>query len=74
MKNETGILGKICNNCGGYGFLNTLSGTSSGCMPCGQTGVAKPTVEELQEEIKELRNLLLSKNFDKNTLYGNSDS
>lgn len=61
-KNETGTLGKICNNCGGYGFTNNLQGQSSGCRDCEQTGVAKPTVIELMMEIAELRNKLLGTN------------
>lgn len=59
-KNETGILGKICNNCGGYGFTNNLQGSSSGCFRCDQTGVQKPTVEELQAKIEELQRYILA--------------
>lgn len=67
-KNETGVLGKICNNCGGYGFTNNLQGQSSGCIQCNQTGVEKPSVDDLQNQVNELKSIIA------NMKYGSDDS
>lgn len=57
-KNADGRLGKVCNNCGGFGFTLHLTQGSAGCMYCGQTGVAQPTNAELASEITRLSSLL----------------
>lgn len=54
QKNSDGHLGAKCNWCGGYGYTNTLTGGSSGCHRCNQTGVEQPTTAELLQRIKEL--------------------
>ena len=56
-KNTDGKLGPICNNCGGFGFTNSILGGSLGCRDCEQTGVVLPTKVELLKQIEELRKL-----------------
>lgn len=55
QKNSDGHLGLICNWCGGYGYLNNVTGGSSGCTRCDQTGVALPSILDLQRQIEELK-------------------
>jgi hypothetical protein len=57
-KNEDGSKGPICNNCGGYGFTNTLTGGSFGCKECDQTGIALPSKREMLEKIEALQRQL----------------
>ena len=54
QKNVDGHLGTICNNCGGYGFTNNLTGGSSGCQRCNQTGIEPINIKELQEKVNSL--------------------
>lgn len=58
-KNADGRLGKICNNCGGFGYtLHLISGGSAGCYHCNQTGVEAPSNHDLQNEIVKLQRML----------------
>lgn len=54
-KNVDGHLGPICNNCGGYGFTNSIGGASSGCQHCAQTGIATPDIRTLADVVKDLQ-------------------
>ena len=58
QKNSDGHLGKICNWCGGYGFTNNITGGSSGCHKCNQTGVELVSNEVLSKKINDLENKL----------------
>lgn len=54
VKNSDGKLGIICNNCGGYGFTNIVTGGSAGCNKCNQTGVEPISTADLLKRISEL--------------------
>lgn len=60
-KNVDGSKGKICNECGGYGFTYGIR-SFIGCIPCKQTGVQP---ENLEQEVKRLKELLCM--YDVNT-------
>lgn len=47
-KNVDGSKGKICNNCGGYGYTMALKGGRLPCTQCEQTGAQEMTMRELQ--------------------------
>jgi hypothetical protein len=55
-KNTRGQLGKICNNCGGFGFTLSFGkdSNSNGCQRCDQTGVEPVDTHELQRQFIEL--------------------
>jgi len=46
FKNTSGELGPICNNCGGYGYTNTMSrdGSSATCIHCLGSGIDERAV------------------------------
>lgn len=54
QKNTDGHLGPKCNWCGGYGYLNTITGGSAGCQRCNQSGIEQPTVADLMKKISEM--------------------
>ena len=58
-KNVDGRNGPICNNCGGYGFTNLMTGGSGGCRHCEQTGVEPVSNKELVERIRELESKII---------------
>ncbi len=58
-KNTSGQFGKICNNCGGYGYTMALKGGRLPCHYCDSTGVAEISNRELQAE-----NMAIKKDLD----------
>lgn len=52
--NVDGHKGKICNNCGGYGFTMNIMGGKLDCQDCEGEGIALPKKSELLKRIKEL--------------------
>lgn len=59
-RNHMGDLGERCNNCGGIGFTNSISGGSIQCRDCFKTGVKAPDVYEMQATITRLEKELKS--------------
>lgn len=57
IKNSDSHLGQACDWCGGYGYLNNITGGSSGCSKCEQTGVKLPSKAELLKRISALERL-----------------
>lgn len=55
-KNSDGVLGIKCNNCGGYGFTNNMTGGSQNCNDCESTGISTPTRSELLKRLEKLEN------------------
>ena len=58
IKNLKGELGPICNYCAGLGFTSLITGGTSGCYRCDQTGIEPVNVRELQEEVRQLTKLV----------------
>lgn len=59
-KNNRGRLGPQCTYCGGYGYtLSIMTGGSSGCNRCLQTGVEPVNTWELQKQVIDLSKQLV---------------
>lgn len=57
-KNTDGSLGPICNNCGGYGFTNLMTGGAASCVFCHGDGIEPINVRELAGKVDKILNLL----------------
>lgn len=57
-KNVDGHVGPICNNCGGYGFTNLITGGAGGCHRCDQTGIEPINTRDLAAKVDKLTELV----------------
>lgn len=55
-KNLDGSKGKVCGNCGGYGYTMKLKGGTIDCVDCATTGVGAEGIKDMQEKMKSMEN------------------
>lgn len=54
-KNLDGSKGKVCSNCGGYGYTLKLGGGKLDCIDCAGTGVGAEGVKDMQEKMNKMQ-------------------
>lgn len=52
--NLNGSKGKVCYNCGGYGYTLKLGGGKIDCVDCAGTGVGAEGIKDMQEKMKNM--------------------
>lgn len=55
-RNTDGSKGKVCGNCGGYGYTLKLKGGTIDCFECAATGVGAEGIKDMQEKMQSMEN------------------